>query len=101
MRLQEWIGTPVHPVHMRANSAFALGLLGAAASPAVPELQKLLKHDENGLVRSVALEALHRIQPDIAGRFYPELFRQTQPEPRILPSGITNSSDPFSPKLSL
>jgi hypothetical protein len=100
-RLQGWIGTPVHPVHMRANSAYALGLLGAASSPAVPELQSLLSDNEDCLVRSVALEALQRIKPGIAGHFYPELFGQTQPELRNLPTGTTNMSDLFSHKMSL
>jgi hypothetical protein len=86
---------------MRAKSAYALGLLGAAASPAVPELQSLLNDNEACLVRSVAREALHRIKPGIAGPFYPEVFGQTQPQQRVLPSGNTNLPDRYSIKLTL
>jgi hypothetical protein len=98
-RLRQWLGKPIHPVHMRANSAYALGILGAAAWPEVTELQNLLQNDEDYLVRSVAREALHRISPEIAGPFYPELFEQPQPIAPEPHSENTNSPHQFSTKL--
>jgi hypothetical protein len=99
-RIQQWIGIPVHPVHVRANAAYALGILGEAARPAVPDLERLLRNDEDYMVRSVACEALQRINPEAAGRFYPKLFEQ-QLTPRSKPTRTTNAADVFSPKLSL
>jgi hypothetical protein len=96
---QRWLGTPVHAVHLRANSAYALGLLGPAAAAAVPELQGVVQQDEDYLVRSVAHEALHRIDPDLTGSFYPQLFRQIPTPPG--PSGARTNGNIFSPKLSL
>jgi hypothetical protein len=100
-RLQRWIGKPIHPIHKRVNAAYALGLLGAAARPAVPELQRLARGDEDFLVRAVALESLRRIDPAAADPFYPELFeepRLTRPDGAILNS---NSSQLFRERLSL
>ena len=99
-RLQRWMGIPMHPIHMRANSAYALGLLGASALPLVPELRAIVANDGDDWVRSVAREALQRIDPDRAGGFYPELFEQ-QPVPNDSPNHDTSSSNLFSPKLSL
>ncbi len=46
----------------RANAARALGAMGAAAKPAVPELTALLA-DEDATVRRQAVQALHAIKP--------------------------------------
>jgi hypothetical protein len=99
-RLQRWMGIPMHPIHMRANSAYALGLLGASALPLVPELRGVVANDGDYLVRSVAREALHRIDPELADGCYAGLFEQ-QVVPNGPPNHDTSSSNLFSPKLSL
>ena len=99
--LQRRIGKPIHPLHKRLNAAYALGLLGAAAMPAVPELQRLVREDKDSLVRAVALESLHRIDPAGAGPFYPELFEQPRAAPPETAIPNTNSSRLFDVRLSL
>ncbi|HIQ19709.1 MAG TPA: hypothetical protein EYH34_00515 [Planctomycetes bacterium] len=47
----------------RYEAIEALGALGPAAAAALPDLEKALK-DQDGLVRIMSAEALHRIAPD-------------------------------------
>lgn len=47
---------------VRGLSAFHLGNLGAAAVTAVPELERLAKHDANEKVRENAADALEKIR---------------------------------------
>ena len=47
---------------MRAEAAYALGYLGAAAQNAVPRLRELCE-DDDGHVRKAASFALHTILP--------------------------------------
>lgn len=70
---------PVHPIHKRVKAAYALGLLGPAAKPVLAELKQIAESDRDLLVRAVALEAVHRIDPAGAGPFYPELFKEPRP----------------------
>ncbi len=100
-RVQRWIGKPMHPIHKRVNAAYALGLLGGAGRPAIPELQRLVKEDEDPLVRAVARESLHRIDPGIAGPFYPELFDSSRAAPKALEIGKPNDTPLFDSGLSL
>jgi hypothetical protein len=100
-RLRKWIGTPVHPAHRRAKSAHALGLLGAVAQPAVPDLLRLAREDQDDLVRSVALESLHRIDPGVAGEFHPELFEQARTSPPAVGNLKTDSLELVPGKLTL
>jgi len=100
IRCRPWVGRPIHPIHMRVNSAYGLGLLGPAAAAAAADLQRLATHDADCLVRSVAVESLHRIQGSAAGPFYPELFSVVPPLSSS-PESNTNSLKYFSNKLSL
>lgn len=99
--MQAYLTKPIHPTHMRAQAAFALGLLGADARVATPELQELFQKDKDNLVRSVAREALDRINPKIVGPFYPELFEKTPPVIREQIMENTNSLFEHPIKLSL
>jgi hypothetical protein len=75
-------------------------LLGESALPVADELRSLSESDPDYLVRSVACEALHRIIPATAGRFYPELFVQKERiGDQLSPDG--HPSDVFGTKLSL
>jgi hypothetical protein len=73
-QLQVRIGRPIHPIHKRVNAAYAFRLLGSAARSGLADLQRVAKEDEDALVRAVAFESWHRIDPASAGPFYPELF---------------------------
>ena len=57
-KLQGWIGRPIHPSHKRMNAAYALGLLGDAARPAIAELERVVQDDDDLIVRAVARESL-------------------------------------------
>ena len=59
---QRHFSMPIKREHYRANCAKALGLVGGAASNAVPALLKAL-NDESIWVRTAAAESLSRIAP--------------------------------------
>jgi hypothetical protein len=101
LRVQKVIRNPMHPVHMRAKSAYALGLLGTNAWSAAPELEELAQKETDDIVRSVAYEALNRINPKGSGDLYPELFQRSRPLGRPGDTQNTNASNSFSTKLSL
>jgi len=58
---QDYLPAPRFPIVRRIRAAFALGLLGNQAKSALPELRKL-ETDPNDLVRSVAVEAIQKIE---------------------------------------
>jgi hypothetical protein len=60
---QRYFQSPTKRSHFRFNSAMGLGLLGEAASNAVPEMLRALK-DKDPYVRSKTAEALGRIGVD-------------------------------------
>ncbi|MBI2946997.1 MAG: HEAT repeat domain-containing protein [Verrucomicrobia bacterium] len=79
--LQRIVHKPISPVRQRANAAYGLGLLGPAAKPVLPVLFKAL-NDGNELVRSVAAEAIRKIEPAVAPKRPEGLFAEA---PRVTP----------------
>jgi len=51
----------------RAVAARSLGKMGAKAKDAIPELERLVKEDENEKVREMAAEALEKIRAATGG----------------------------------
>jgi HEAT repeat protein len=81
----------------RSGCAFALGVLGAEAEPAVPELVQLVQHDSEPKVRSTAVAALGAIGP-AAREAVPALARCLKDPDRMIEYQATQALAAIGPE---